>query len=318
MNKGQFELGAQTYLVDAVEQARGITSWLARRDEQTLVEFHTNAFRRAFVEVGPASAYRLGLSTMKLLGEIQPLEAGYWLPTPVRSVPLLGGHSLLISPATTWHLRREFPSTQRAGLSRVAIDAELTSLPQQPLTAWLGTDPSSLLAWSEHVLRSCASSLQRSAPRPGLEFFQVRENDWGDQPRRGFAWTSTSANALRLGERMHLCRERVGPNAMTFCVVEMMGGSVFAEAPLSASPQLFQYAVAAAAGTPAQFALDEEADTFRVAMASPLPPSTYRLFEAIGKKDSREGKRRRYEFDTRFMPQVTASLNSIHCERVYR
>src|SRR5687768_11516577 len=115
MNRGQFELGAEAYLADPIEQARGIASWLARRDEQTLVEFHTNAFRRAFVEVGPASAYRLGLSTMKLMREIQPLDGGYWLPTPVRSVPLLGGLSLLMSPAPTWHLVGEFPSARRAG-----------------------------------------------------------------------------------------------------------------------------------------------------------------------------------------------------------
>ncbi len=130
-------------VLDPLEYARGALCAASFIEPDAARETHVMRLHNLFERAGFAASMADALGTMQFLREVEPLDGGYWIPTPVRVVELDGKYCLLVGPQPTSELQRHFAGARRAGAGRVTDLADVQDLPRQPLAAWRGSDGTS-------------------------------------------------------------------------------------------------------------------------------------------------------------------------------
>src|SRR6218665_79466 len=80
--------------IDPLEFARGTLCSISFVDTNTAREVHATRLQYQFDRAGIVATMAGALETLKFLREAEPLDNGYWIPTPTRVVDLSGGHCL--------------------------------------------------------------------------------------------------------------------------------------------------------------------------------------------------------------------------------
>lgn len=298
----------------AAELARGAFSSLGFLSAHAAREVHTNSLRRVFARCGEVRDYRLGLAAMQLMGEIQQLSGGYWLPTPVRAVPIGEGH-MILAAIPTHRLAFEVPSTRRAGLARVHCGEGLGDLPIQALDNWMQVGPYDAAAWGDTELAGLEKELKPSGDRFGLEYFHVvSPRGMSRTPVPRFAWGSApSPNPMR--NRLHLCRERIGNESYRYCLVTRGRRGVIAEAQILQRPSRLMYAIAELQGSPIQMRVEREGEICRITHGEPLPRAEYRLVQAIAGRASRIDGTPTFEVDKQYADEIVRRMEYLGYKR---
>jgi len=298
----------------AAELARGAFSSLGFLSTHAAREVHTNSLRRVFARCGEVGDYRLGLATMQLMGEIQQLSGGYWLPTPVRAVPIGQGH-MILAAIPTHRLAFEVPSTRRAGLARVHCGEGLGDLPIQALDNWMQVGPYDAAAWGDTELARLEKELKPSGDRSGLEYFHIAAPRGGARnPMPRFVWgDSPSPNPIR--NRLHLCRERIGNASYRYCLVTRGRRGVVAEAQILHRPSRLMYAIAELQGSPIQMQVERQGSICRIAHSEPLPRAEYTLVQAIARRVSRVDGTPTFEVDEQYADEIIRRMEYLGYKR---
>lgn len=267
-----------------------------------------------FSRIGFEDRYRYGLAALQLVKEIQFIRGGYWLPTPVRAVPL-GLNALVLAPIPTDRLRYEIPEIRRAGLSRIAPLSALTDLPIQELNQWMDQAPYDATTWGLAELTVLANRLQPTVQREGIEYLQVASQQKLDQGARCFSWSRDPREPLPTGRDLYVCREKTGAQSYCYMLISLVRGVVRAEAQIIGAPSRLQYAVAALLGRRVRVGVEQANGKTKLTLSVPLPRAEYRLLEAVATKDNqlREGRERVYRLDDDLSSVVLERLNFLGC-----
>jgi hypothetical protein len=300
--------------IDDVECARGAISALSYVSPFQAREVHTNSIRNLFDRAGRVTGYRYGLAALQLVGEIQQLPGGYWLPTPVRTVPLLR-QALVVAPTTTARLQHEFPGVRRAGLARVAAADVVSTLPEQDLDGWLGQSCYDARAWGSTELSTLVEQMRPTVSHLALEYFHVTSESKAGQRTTRFSWINEPKTSLPDRQDMYLCRERVGRQSYRHCLISRGKGVIRAEASVPYSPTRLQYAIAAMQGNAIRICFSETNEMCRITFSESLPRAEFRLLAALGKKVAQSHWQRVYEMEAPFAPVVLERLACLGCEK---
>jgi hypothetical protein len=304
----------QSPLVDVVECARGAISSLAYVTQHEVREVHTLSIRNMFSRIGVEDRYRYGLAALQLVKEVQFIRGGYWLPTPVRAVPL-GQNALVLAPVPTDRLQYEIPEIRRAGLSRIAPLSALPDLPTQELNQWMDQAPYEATTWGLAELSVLTDRLQPTVQRGGIEYLQVANQQKLDQGARCFSWNREPQEPLPTGRGLYLCREKTGAQSYRYSLISLVRGVVRAEAQIIGSPSRLQYAVAALLDRKVRVGIKQASGKTMLTLSAPLPRAEYRLLEAVATKNSqlREGREKVYQLDEDLSSVVLERLNFLGC-----
>lgn len=304
----------QSPLINVVECARGAISSLAYVTQHEVREVHTLSIRNMFSRIGVEDRYRYGLAALQLVKEIQFIRGGYWLPTPVRAVPL-GQNALVLAPVPTDRLQYEIPEIRRAGLSRIAPLSALPDLPTQELNQWMDQVPCEATKWGLKELSALADRLQPTVQREGIEYLQVASQQEIDRGARRFSWNREPKEPLPIGSGLHLCREKTGAQSYRYSLISLVRGVVRAEAQIIGAPSRLQYAVAALLERRVRVVVEQANGKTKLTLSVPLPQAEYRLLEAVATRDNqlREGRERVYRLDDDLSSVVLERLNFLGC-----
>lgn len=300
--------------LDVVECARGAISCLAYVAQHEVREVHTLSIRSMFSRLGVEGRYRYGLAALQLLKEVQLLPGGYWLPTPVRAVPL-GVKALVLAPIPTERLHYEIAEVRATGLGRIAPMSALMDLPVQGLDQWMDQVPYEAASWGLAELSVLADRLQPTVHREGVEYLQVASQQQLNRGSRCFFWSREPKESLPIGRDHYLCREKIGAQSYRYSLISLVRGVVRAEAQIIGAPSRLQYAVAALLDRKVRIDVEQESGKTKITLSAPLPLAEYRLLAAVATKTNQvqEGRDRVYQLDSELSSVVLERLNYLGC-----
>lgn len=158
--------------------------------------------------------YERCVEILVLLGEIVHCGGGYYLPTPLRSVSLREGQSILIGGISTQAIYRQWNyRVEWAGFARhTSRDGHPPyEIPRQSLSRWLGISQATLADWTaeqlataHHVLKGIGSATDT------LQFDVYHSKLGGLQAQKWIAasrWTKRNVSPTELW----LCRSQARP-----------------------------------------------------------------------------------------------------------
>ena len=301
--------------IDLIEYARGTLCSLSFVTPDTAREVHATRLHHHFERVGLAPDMRSALGSLQFLREAEPVDGGYWIPAPLRSVALDGLHSLLVGAHPTSELRRHFQTTRRIGAGRVASVADVASLPVQPLETWRGFDGLSARTWTNASILEAAKQLVPSVNDNALEVFGIRERP--NAAGRGYepTWTSINDKAVACAwRRVELFRARTGVSSYRHFLGQRTVGSTFLEGPATSDPIRMQFGLAAINGTPLTVHVNSTPAGFGISLPIRPPTSLRRLLFALCEEEATSFGRRWTCSWHEFLPTLQALFQELDCE----
>jgi hypothetical protein len=172
------------------------------------------------VEDSRADRREYDLRTFRLLeflGEIVHCGQGYYLPTPVRLIPLGSGGALVVGGRPTWALRQQLGlAVGWAGLGRMLPPIEAGCVPadvfRQSGDTWMGRPVQDLVMWTEEMLNNARRSLLSAGSPAEVAAYQVYQPHRSDsQIRRWISPNEWQAARYSAGE-LWLCRSSTWPH----------------------------------------------------------------------------------------------------------
>jgi hypothetical protein len=203
------------------------------------------------------------LRRLAFLGEAVSCGDGYYLPGPLRLVPLPSGAALVVAGLPTGARGQAQGTTAAwAGICRAvppaAVPQVATSVPRQPLPAWLELPDPNLIAWTDAVLRRAGAGLRPSA----ADACQLRFEVYAPGLRRGcdqrHRWV-VPGGRRQLGHGLSLCRTEARPYRFWLAPLEQAAGGVIfrQEAPIEARfARRLMYGLDQRAGAPVHARID--------------------------------------------------------------
>lgn len=271
-------------IVDPVELARGVLSAVCFVNIDKSREVHVTKLSRYFDRAGIDSAD--ALKTLSFLREAEPLEGGYWIPAPTRTVPLSNGIGLIVAVQPTDELKRHFPSAQRAGQGRITRAAEVANLPIQPLKSWREADGLSAAEWAQSAVKDALNNLAPSVGEGDLQVF-------GLKPRAGAAnrweihWARPGDASVCDWQGVSLFRTRTGQFKHRYFLGRRRGTAEFLEGPTIRDYSRMQYGLAALHGRPLLTELTVVNGATDINLPLSPPTSIKRLLTALCDEERR-------------------------------
>ena len=301
--------------LDVAEYARGTLCSLSFVSADAARAVHATSLHNQFERAGLAPAMKSALGSLQFLREAEPLDAGYWIPAPLRTVPLDGLRSLVVGAHPTLELQRHFPNARRAGAGRVAATSEVACLPTQPLAAWRGFDGDVVSTWTRATILSAVGQLAPSLTSDALEVFSVRER-LGPMGRRCEpSWVRFNDCAVTSAWRgMELFRTRTSHSSYRYFLGQRTASAKFLEGPGTSDPIRMQFGLAVLNGMPLTLQIDSTHTDFCISFPLRPPTSVRRLLFALCEEETASFGRKWMCPSTEHMPTVQALLQELGCE----
>lgn len=301
--------GRATQAVDDLEYLRGVLCALSYLSDATAREVHVMSLQRAFARIGRENRLRFALSTARFLSELQDLPGGYWIPTPIRAVPV-GSDALVVAPHTTRELRRNFGlEIRKAGYGRLAPMSVAAALPKQALESWLEFPPANTPRWAAQQLLELSHQLRPTQGERGqFEVFcptaykrSVRE-----------CWV---AEMKAIVSEQRLCRRRLGQENHTYFIGRVEAGRLVAETPPIEDWPRMQIGLLAIEGRALTAQVLLKPDAAVLATSAWLPRAERRFLLAVAKQSPElpSGQGRTYLIDTGALEKLTELLTNLGC-----
>jgi hypothetical protein len=202
------------------------------------------------------------LRRLVFLKEAAPCGNGFYLPAPVRVVPLPSGSALALGGLPTRSLARQVQvPLVWAGTCRVVREALCQvplNLPRQPINVWMGLPGENLADWTQSLLADAVENLIPSASdadRMQFEVYGPTIRRKQDQRNRWLApgeWRGSSAE-------LSLCRTVARPYRFWLAPLDASrrGASFRREAPVPAAlARRLMYGLDQRSGAPAKARID--------------------------------------------------------------
>jgi hypothetical protein len=233
--------------IDPLEFARGAMCAASYVDICKSREVHISSLLDHFKRAGIASTE--ALKTLGFLRETQSLMGGFWIPTPSRSVPLIGKVSIVVAIQPTDELRRHFPGVQRAGSSRIADARTVSNLPTQSLKSWRGADGLTAATWAKSAIEDALGKLSPSMDEGELELFGARLRT-GQKNAGDPAWLRYGDSNAYTWRGVGLLRVRTGKATFRHFLGRAQDKTTFLEGPPVYSVARMQFGLAALCSRP--------------------------------------------------------------------
>jgi len=298
-------------ILNPLEFARGAlcaTSFVAM---DTAREAHVARLRNLFEQAGLAASMADALGTMQFLREAEPLDGGYWIPTPVRTVKLGTDCWLLVGPQPTSELQRCFASVRRAGAGRVIDRAEVPELPEQPQSAWRGSDGSDACAWTQSVVDSALAQFAPSLVDADLEVFVTRIAGGG---RRAPVWAQPGNSAACEWRGVGLFRVRTGATRYRHFLGRYEIGKKFLEGPAIQDAARLQFGLAALRSEPLTVTITTVSETTSISLPLAPPRTVRRVLVALCDVEPRSFGRVWTCREPVHLPVILAAIQELECE----
>lgn len=291
-----------------LEYTRGVLYSLAFAKHGDTFEsraIHAGRIRSVFNILGAPELYRVGLTLLHVLREVEPLFGGYWLLTPFRVVEIESLHAFVGSlPSTSGKLG----DVQHKGLGRFISADVANKFPRQAVSGWMGLPQAPIATL---VAEFISNHRQLAAPTihaQDIEYFKVIGKD-----SRGtkFIW-SQQPNTILPTHRVALCRQKRGGMIRHFSG-ELRAGRLTAEAPLSLPLLRLMFALANSTGLPMHIVVRKQGPYTSFRIPERLPAEERRLALMLAKEVLRQGGATSYSLESHLAPPLFKQLSELGC-----
>lgn len=223
------------------------------------------------------------LYEMRLNEEVAYIKGGYWLPAPLRVVPL--------DATQRWLLLGSYPSRLFTGTVRSALEWSGTirlltkppdqlglSIPVYPLTQWLAIPSEDVGEWTKNILHQTplikVSELQAEIYAPAYA------------ASGAYQWSRWKSSSTALQDGRYLVREPSRFQSYDYYIAEIQSQKIIAVG--SINPDLYdvrriQYGLDMLAGNPTVARIEWRDGTI-FTFHNALPRAEYRLLVALGQQ----------------------------------
>ncbi len=269
-----------------IEVVRAAVAACSRIGDSDARPVHTARLNSFVAKYGiDSDSVESGLRALALIKELHSLPNGFWLPAPLRLVPI-GAHVVVLSPQPSESLTANLRVFGGPGIARMAEDLKRTDIPTEPLGAWIDA-PSDTVGWAHRKFEAADAGAQSFI---------------GDLPARAllptgkdgrFSWQPASLPSdLPIDRRWYLC-ESINPRLPM--LLRRTSSSDTEEFNCSWSEaRRLRYAIPAMYGKPLRMKFDRQAGVVHT-FAGALPTPERRLMTAIADVEI-DGSRMAYKF----------------------
>lgn len=301
-------------VLDPLEYARAAVCAASFVETDAARETHVTRLHSQFERAGLAASMAEALRTMQFLREVEPLDGGYWIPTPLRAVELDGKCCLLVGPQPTSELRRHFAGVRRAGAARVSDLADVHDLPRQPLAAWRGSDGNDACAWAQAAIDSAMKQFAPSLIDNGLEVFGTR---MGVGRRREPVWVQPDQGAACEWRGAGLFRVRTGATRYRHFLGKYASSATFLEGPAVQDASRLQFGLAALQNQPLTISIESVFGAIAISLPLSAPRTVRRVLVALCDADPRSFGRIWTCREPRLQPILLGALQELKCETAH-
>jgi hypothetical protein len=252
------------------------------------------------VSPDPKEVIRTALEELELVGDVARLPGGYWLPAPLRCVPLHAVKRwLLVGGRPVHSLPAELASgLEYSGAARFAT-SECVGLPTESEEAWCRFPKEPLEEWTKKIIGGMGLK-ELDDPDLKLEFYGagIAKVPGGLNAFQLHRWTPLAAS---LPDGRYLVRQKMFRGMIHFAIAEVKKGKAVATGPLDpdeVSVRRLMYGVDRLRGCPVKVGLVREKESSRFVLRNEVPRPEHRLLTALARLELRA--------DGRYYPRTWA------------
>jgi hypothetical protein len=267
-------------------------------------------------KVESAEILRETLEEMEVIGDVSRLAGGYWLPAPLRVVPLRAlQHSLLIGGRPIWALPNKLGTRlDYSGVTRFVV-GEVDGMPTEREESWCRLPREDVDKQSARLL---AQAELQEFDDPEIEFdlyaagvSGVRGSQDAFQVRR---WTETFAS---LPDGRYLARQKLFRGRAHYAVAEVKKGKIVRTGPLDTRDggiRRLMYGIDLLAKCPVRVLVTRDSASCRFVLSNEVPRAEHRLLTALATLKLPEDGRyypRVWTSATRYAPQIERAFERL-------
>jgi hypothetical protein len=289
-----------------VEFVRGTLCSLAMQEDESFVPVHISRIQRSFKKLGAVGLYKAGLRLIQLLGEVEPLHGGYWLPTPYRVLEIADELVFIGASPNAHGLLGEI---RMEGLSRLIAQDVAEHFPRQSLEGWMDLttqDPSTIVS---AFMVAHTRMEAKTSNLAGVMYLNLIPSHATGQSC--FQWSDRKVGVLATG-KIAICRQpHLG--RMRYFSASLGKGGVTTEAPIDFPMTRLLFAIAQHVGAPVKVVERSGEKGVEVTVGERLPIEEFRLALLVSKKISRSGQSTTYLISPKLAPAFRARLALLGC-----
>ena len=178
----------------------------------------------------PKEMIRAALDEMELVGDVARLPDGYWLPAPLRVVPLPAVNRWLLLGGTPNSMLPEdlVRTLEHSGVARFAT-TEPSGFPKEREEAWSRLPSEPLAAWTTQVMNN-TELRELDDPDLELEFYAPAQT--AARGRAPFQTQRWIVVAKSVPDGLYLCRQKLFRTMVHYAVAKLRNGKTVATGPL--------------------------------------------------------------------------------------
>ena len=230
----------------------------------------------------PKEMIRAALDEMELVGDVARLPDGYWLPAPLRVVPLPAMHRwLVLGGAPNAMLPEDLVRTlEHSGVARFAT-TEPSGFPQEREETWSRLPSEPLAAWTTKVMNN-TELRELDDPDLELEFYAPAQTAArGRAPFQTQRWTAVTKS---LHDGLYVCRQRLFRAMVHYAVAKVQKGKTVATGPLDrnqVSVRRLLYGMDDRCGCPVRVKRQRQGHSTIFTLGNEVPRPEHRLLTAL-------------------------------------
>lgn len=230
----------------------------------------------------PKEMIREALDEMELIGDVARLPDGYWLPAPLRVIPLPAMNRWLVLGGRPNSMLPEdlVPTLEHSGVARFATPEPL-GLPQESEETWCRLPTEPLAVWTTQVINN-TELRELDDPDLELEFYAPAQTAARRKaPFQTQRWTVVTKS---LPDGLYLCRQRLFRAMVHFAVAKVQNGRTVATGPLDRnelSVRRLMYGMDDRGGCPVRVKRQREGHSTTFILGNEVPRPEHRLLTAL-------------------------------------